>query len=102
MATDWYYIPWRYIHYRPIIICMARPYKNSSEHLELLKFGNSVRILRLDKDISQEKLSELAGIDRSYMGGIERGEYNLSLVNIKRISDALEVSIFTMMKAACL
>ncbi|MBT4732302.1 helix-turn-helix transcriptional regulator [Candidatus Woesearchaeota archaeon] len=79
---------------------MARPYKNSSEHLELLKFGRAIRSIRLDKEISQEKLAELADIDRSYMGGVERGEHNLALVNIKRISDALEVSISNVMKKA--
>jgi len=79
---------------------MARPYKNSLEHSELLKFGGAIRSIRLDKEISQEKLAELADIDRSYMGGVERGEHNLALVNIKRISDALEVSVSSVMKRA--
>ena len=81
---------------------MARPYKNSSEHQELIDFGNVVRSIRLDKGISQEALAELAGIDRSYMGGIERGEHNIALINIKRISDALEMSISAVMKKAVL
>jgi len=79
---------------------MARPYKNSLEHQELLKFGEAVRSIRLGKEISQEKLAELADIDRSYMGGVERGEHNLALVNIKRISDALGVSVSGVMKRA--
>jgi transcriptional regulator with XRE-family HTH domain len=79
---------------------MARPYKNSSEHPELYKFGNTVRSIRLDKGISQEALADLAGIDRSYMGGVERGEHNLALINIKRISDALEMSISTVLEKA--
>ena len=79
---------------------MARPYKNSSEYPELYKFGNTVRSIRLDKGISQEALADLAGIDRSYMGGIERGEHNLALVNIKRISNALEVSVSHVMNSA--
>ena len=77
---------------------MARPYKNSSEHQELIDFGNVVRSIRLDKGTSQEALAELAGIDRSYMGGIERGEHNIALINIKRISDALETPISAVMK----
>ncbi|MBT3447614.1 MAG: helix-turn-helix transcriptional regulator [Candidatus Thioglobus sp.] len=77
---------------------MARPYKNSSEHQELIDFGNAVRSIRSDKGISQESLAELAGIDRSYMGGIERGEHNVALINIKRISDALEISVSAVMK----
>jgi transcriptional regulator with XRE-family HTH domain len=77
---------------------MARPYKNSSEHQELIDFGNAVRSIRSDKGISQESLAELAGIDRSCMGGIERGEHNVALINIKRISDALEISVSAVMK----
>ena len=79
---------------------MARPYKNTSQHLELLSFGKAVRSIRVSKGISQEKLAELAGIDRSYMGGVERGEHNIALINIKRISDALEVPISNVMKKA--
>jgi transcriptional regulator with XRE-family HTH domain len=77
---------------------MARPYKNSSNRLELIAFGNAVRSLRLDKGISQETLADLAGMDRSYMGGVERGEHNIALINIKRISDALETSVSDVMK----
>ena len=77
---------------------MARPYKNSSQHSELIDFGKAVRSIRLDKGISQEKLAELAGIDRSYMGGVERGEHNVALINMKRISNALDVSIAFIMK----
>jgi len=77
---------------------MARPYKSPSDHQELMAFGNTIRSIRLDKGISQESLAELAGIDRSYMGGVERGEHNLALINIKRISDALGVSISAVMK----
>lgn len=77
---------------------MARPYKNSSDHPELLAFGGTVRSIRLEKGTSQEALADLAGIDRSYMGGIERGEHNIALINIKRISDALEMPISAVMK----
>ena len=77
---------------------MARPYKNSSEHQELIDFGSAVRSIRLDKGISQETLADLAGMDRSYMGGVERGEHNIALININRISNALEVSISQLMK----
>jgi len=79
---------------------MARPYKNSSDHQELIAFGSAVRSIRLDKGISQETLADLAGIDRSYMGGVERGEHNIALINIKKITDALEVSVSSVMKKA--
>ena len=79
---------------------MARPYKNSSQHAELINFGKAVRSTRLEMGISQESLAELAGIDRSYMGGIERGEHNLALINIKRIANALKIPISSVMKKA--
>ena len=41
--------------------------------------------------MTQEALADIAGLDRSYMGRIERGEKNVSLVNINRIADALKV-----------
>ena len=79
---------------------MARPYKNSSQHAELINFGKAVRSTRLEMGISQESLADLAGIDRSYMGGVERGEHNLALINIKKITDALEVSVSSVMGGA--
>ena len=77
---------------------MARPYKNSSDHPELIAFGSAVRSIRLNKGLSQEALADLAGIDRSYMGGVERGEHNIALINIKRIANALEASVSDVMK----
>ena len=50
------------------------------------------RKLRLELGWSQEKLAAEAGLDRSYMGGIERGEHNLALINLFKISDALGLS----------
>ena len=81
---------------------MARPYKNSSEHTELIAFGKAIRSIRLDKGISQEALADLAGIDRSYMGGVERGEHNLGLINIKRIASALGAPVYAVMEKASL
>jgi DNA-binding XRE family transcriptional regulator len=53
------------------------------------RFGTAVRRLRRRKGISQEKLAELAGIHRTYMGDVERGTRNLALVNMTRIANAL-------------
>ncbi|MDG6347397.1 helix-turn-helix transcriptional regulator [Luteimonas sp. 8-5] len=58
----------------------------------LLLFGEHVRALRLKQNLSQEELAHLAGVDRTYLGGIERGERNLSLKNVKRLADALGTS----------
>jgi len=55
-------------------------------------FGRKVRDLRQKLGISQEKLAERCGLHRTYVGGIERGERNPSLMNIGRIAKALGVS----------
>jgi transcriptional regulator with XRE-family HTH domain len=79
---------------------MAKPYKNSSKHPELLQFGKAVRSIRKSKKLSQEKLAELTNIDRSYMGGIERGEHNVCLININKIAETLETPISNIMTKA--
>lgn len=58
-----------------------------------IKFGNRVREIRNDAGISQEELAFRAGIHRTYLGGIERGERNPSLKNIDRIAKALNIEI---------
>jgi len=55
-------------------------------------FGSRTRQLRQEKGWSQEELASCAGLDRSYMGCVERGERNVSLENICKICDALGVS----------
>jgi transcriptional regulator with XRE-family HTH domain len=56
-------------------------------------FGARVRELRTKKGWSQERLAAEAKLDRTYIGGIERGERNPSLVNIYRLAKALNVSV---------
>lgn len=51
-----------------------------------------VRELRLAKGISQEALADAAGVHRTYMGSVERGERNISLENIVKIAHALKVT----------
>ena len=58
----------------------------------LALFGETLRNFRLKANLSQEELAELAGIDRSYLGAIERGEHNLALLNIIKIADALGIN----------
>lgn len=63
----------------------------------IVAFGQRVREVRKTKGISQEKLAELAGIDRSYMGNIERGEKNVTLKKAYEICDTLNVNIKDML-----
>lgn len=58
---------------------------------ELVLFGEAVRRRRKALGYSQEAFGDACGIDRSYMGGIERGEHNLALVNILKIIRALDI-----------
>jgi transcriptional regulator with XRE-family HTH domain len=55
-------------------------------------FGDRVRDLRKQKELSQEALALACDLDRTYIGGVERGERNISLLNIHRIATALGVS----------
>ncbi|WP_101757308.1 helix-turn-helix domain-containing protein [Oceanicoccus sp. KOV_DT_Chl] len=57
----------------------------------LVKFGESVRAQRKLCDLNQEQLAHLAELDRTYIGGVERGERNISLRNIARVAKALGV-----------
>ena len=59
----------------------------------LIKFGERVRDLRKQKDISQEDLAHKADLHRTYIGMIERAEKNITLINIEKIANALEINI---------
>ena len=59
----------------------------------MLKFGKRVRELRKERQLSQEKLGELAGLHRTYIGMVERGERNISLKNLEQIAKAFKVNI---------
>ena len=61
-------------------------------------FGDRVRAFRVKRGISQEHLAELSELDRTYISGIERGTRNVSLINIVRIADALEIKPSDLLK----
>lgn len=58
-----------------------------------LAFGLRVKELRLEKGLSQEKLANLAGVDRTYMTQVENGKRNISIENIKKICIALDINL---------
>lgn len=65
----------------------------SKESAQVRKqFGTRVRELRKQKGFSQEGLALASRLDRTYIGGVERGERNISLMNIVKISHALGVT----------
>jgi DNA-binding XRE family transcriptional regulator len=60
---------------------------------KLALLGQAIRRLREEKNLSQEQFAGLAGIDRAYYGGIERGERNVAAINIIKIAEALGVEV---------
>lgn len=64
----------------------------------IIKFGKTVRDARLKRNLSQEKLGELAGLHRTYIGMVERAEKNITLKNIQKIAKALSLRISSLFK----
>jgi len=65
--------------------------KNEKDFLK--KLGEKIRGYRIRNDLSQEKLAFKANLDRTYISGIERGERNISVITLKKVTDALDVNI---------
>jgi len=63
-----------------------------------VRFGKAIRGRRKKLGVSQEEFADLCGLDRTYLGGIERGERNLALVNIEKIARALRVSLSELLR----
>ena len=63
----------------------------------LARFGRKVRNLRQAKGLSQEGFAAECGLDRTYIGGVERGERNLALRNIEVIASTLGISLSELM-----
>ncbi len=64
----------------------------------LINFGQRVREIRKNKGLSQEELAHKADLHRTYIGMIERAEKNITLINIEKIANALEVDINNLIK----
>ncbi len=63
-----------------------------------LLFGRAVRERRVKLGLTQESLAERAGLHWTYIGGIERGERNVSIINVVKIANALDVSVSEMLR----
>lgn len=61
-------------------------------------FSRNLQLIRKSKKISQEKLAELCGLHRTYIGAVERGERNISLKNVEKIAIALDVEVIELFK----
>jgi|688.fasta_scaffold1162981_1 transcriptional regulator with XRE-family HTH domain len=72
---------------------MAQPSPTHSGRKELVSLGQAVRELRLAKGWSLEAFADHVCIDRSYVGGIERGEHNIALVNLIKIASNLGIKV---------
>lgn len=67
--------------------------EQDDEREALIAFGKRVRELRKTKGWSQDELAFQAGLDRTYVSGIERGIRNVSFINIHRLAVALNVDL---------
>ncbi|MFQ5801330.1 MAG: helix-turn-helix domain-containing protein [Candidatus Methylomirabilales bacterium] len=67
---------------------------------ELIRFGKAVRARRLALGLSQEELADRAGLDRTYVSGVERGRRNITLLNIHALARALETSPAALLKGS--
>ena len=100
MFKSGYPIPWLFVRQPKTITGMAKPSPQFRGDPVLVALGSEIRLARAAIGLSQEALAVDAGVDRSYMGGIERGEHNVTIMNIAKIADALKVRPSMLLKSA--
>lgn len=66
---------------------------SKSDQSYLKRIGNHIRELRINEELSQEKLAFASDLDRSYIGSVERGERNISIINLRKIAKALNTTL---------
>ena len=77
------------------------PYLVQAESInELTAFGLALRALRKEARLTQEQLADLCGLHRTYIGGIERGERNIGLLNIHILARALNATAVDLLRKA--
>ena len=79
---------------------MAKPSAKHAGNPQLVSLGKTIRSLRADRKISQETLAYAANLDRSYMGGIERGEHNITILNLMKVAAQLDIKISELLEKA--
>ena len=87
-----------YIQQGQIIGVMAKPSPTHAGTPVLVDLGQRIRMVRKKQGLSQESVALASGIDRSYYGGIERGEHNVAVVNLEKIAIALGISLKDLFK----
>ncbi len=71
---------------------MSKKY-NDDEKLYLNKIGIRIREMRIELELSQEKLAFACDLDRTYIGSVERGERNIAVINLRKIAKALNSNV---------
>jgi transcriptional regulator with XRE-family HTH domain len=79
---------------------MAKPSPQFAGDPVLVALGEAIRRVRVGTGLSQEALAVDADLDRSYMGGVERGEHNLTVMNITKIAGALQMKPSSLLESA--
>lgn len=79
---------------------VAKPSPSFAGNPALVGLGAVIRAERQAQGLSQEAMADKANIDRSYMGGIERGEHNIAIMNLLKIADALGVKASSLLGKA--
>jgi predicted transcriptional regulator len=82
-------MPWPCTHHSATIDAMPRVSASQDKDQSLVRVGSAIRARRKLLGMSQEALAAHSGIDRAHMGKIERGERNVTLLNLARIAHAL-------------
>jgi len=95
-----YRIPWFFVRQRRTIQGMAKPSPTFAGDPVLTALGAAIRRARSGVGLSQEALAADAYLDRSYVGGIERGEHNLTVMNIVKIAEALKMQPSALFESA--
>ena len=60
--------------------------------------GRNLRAYRLERGLSQEDFAEVVGVHRTYMGGLERGERNLTLQSLERLAEVLRLDVIDLLR----